>query len=572
MKQQGTGRGHEDDWWRRLYGDGGGSSGGGGGDDVPESGAVGDTGPSDAPDTLDDRVASALRALAAPGRADRAPQRPPARTAPPPPKPPRRADTVPPQEPRRWADTEPQEPLRWAEPADGDPPGQAEPAAGDPPERPDPAAGEPPGRAASPPPPAPSAPIPLQSTGPGTRPAAAPRRPAPAPRGAPGDTPPAATAGVAGDRPPAYGREPGEREPNGSDPGGREPNGSKPNGSEPNGSEPNGSDPNGPDPNGYEPDPPGSEPNDPEPTDPEPPHYGPNGYAPEPGPLPAADPAALDELVPDTALDGARYGSLTLRAASRRGDLARHRGDVRRDALLTVRFGAGRHALLLVAVATGLPGVEGAPRAARDACAWIGGAVGRSYTRLAEDIRTDQRDALKSGLQRLLDRSYGKLRARAEERGVPPEQYTAALRCLLLPADPECRTRVFFGVGAGGLFRLRDGAWQDLEPAALDHLPRHAPADAGDPPPPAAGRYPAGSPARPEPFLFRTAFARPGDTLLLCSAGFAEPLHQEPAFAARLAAAWSAPEPPGLADFLTAAQLRVEGHPKDRTAVGVWES
>ncbi|MFI1159527.1 protein phosphatase 2C domain-containing protein [Streptomyces sioyaensis] len=557
MKQQGTGRGHEDDWWRRLYGDGGGSGGGGGGDDVPGSGAVGDTGPSDAPDTLDDRVASALRAVAAPGRADRAPQRPPGRTAPPAPKPPRWADTVPPQEPRRWADTEPQEPPRRAEPADGEPPGRTEPAAGDPPERLDPAAGEPPGRTASPPPPAPSAPIPLQSTGPGTRPAAAPRRPAPAPRGAPGDTPPAASAGVAGDRPPAYGREPNGSEPNPSEPNPSEPNGYEP---EPGGSEWNGSDPTE------------SEPNGSDPIGPEPPEYGPNGYAPEPGPLPAADPAALDELVPDTALDGARYGSLTLRAASRRGDLARHRGDVRRDALLTVRFGAGRHALILVAVATGLPGVEGAPRAARDACAWIGGAVGRSYTRLAEDIRTDQRDALKSGLQRLIDRSYGKLRARAEERGVPPEQYTAALRCLLLPADPECRTRVFFGVGAGGLFRLRDGAWQDLEPAALDHLPRHAPADVGDPPSPAVGRYPAGSPARPEPFLFRTAFARPGDILLLCSAGFAEPLHQEPAFAARLAAAWSAPEPPGLADFLTAAQLRVEGHPKDRTAVGVWES
>ncbi|MFD9205764.1 protein phosphatase 2C domain-containing protein [Streptomyces sioyaensis] len=501
MKQQGTGRGHEDDWWRRLYGDGGGSGGGGAGDDVPGRGAVGDTGPSDAPDTLDDRVASALRALAAPGRSDRAPQRPPARTEPPPP-------------------------------------------------------------AASPPPPAPSAPIPLQSTGPGTRPAAAPRRPAPAPRGAPGDTPPAAPADITGDRPPAYehapgGRSPGERTPNESEPNDYGPKGADPNESDPNGYEPNESEPSESDPNPHEYGPHG---------------YGPNGYEPEPGPLPAADPAALDELVPDTALDGARYGSLTLRAASRRGDLARHRGDVRRDALLTVRFGAGRHALILVAVSTGLPGVEGAPRAARDACAWIGGAVGRSYTRLAEDIRTDQRDALKSGLQRLLDRSYGKLRTRAEERGVPPEQYTAALRCLLLPADPECRTRVFFGVGAGGLFRLRDGAWQDLEPATLDHLPRHAPADAGDPPPPAAGRYPAGSPARPEPFLFRTAFARPGDILLLCSAGFAEPLHQEPAFAARLAAAWSAPEPPGLADFLTAAQLRVEGHPKDRTAVGVWEA
>ncbi|MDC7336278.1 protein phosphatase 2C domain-containing protein [Streptomyces lydicus] len=173
--------------------------------------------------------------------------------------------------------------------------------------------------------------------------------------------------------------------------------------------------------------------------------------------------------MPDTALEGAQYGSLTLRAASQRGDSARYRGDVRRDALLTARFGAGRHALILVAVATGRPAVEGAHRAARDACGWIGSAVGRSYTQLAEDIRADRRGDLKAGLQRLTDRSYGKLRARALERGGPPEQYTAALRCLLLPADPDCRTRVFFGVGAGGLFRLRDGAWTDLEPVATDH-------------------------------------------------------------------------------------------------------
>ncbi|MEV6569007.1 protein phosphatase 2C domain-containing protein [Streptomyces kronopolitis] len=491
MKQQGTGRGHEDDWWRRLYGDGGGSGGGG---------AAGDTGASDAPDTLDDRVASALRAVAAPGRTDRTPRQRPGRVEPPA-QSPRRRDTVPPQEPSPWAEQAGQEPPGRSESPTGDTPGRSEPAIGDTPgraapapqdtpERPDPAAGKPPVRSASPPPPAfptPPAPIPLQATGPGSRPAA-PRRPVPPPRGAPAD----------------------------------------------------------------------------------PPRSSPPLYDPEPGPLPAADPAALDELVPDTALDGSRYGSLTLRAASRRGDLARHRGDARRDALLTVRFGSGRHALLLVAVATGPPSGEGAARAARDACAWIGGAVGRSCTRLAEDIRTDQREALRSGLRRLTDRGYGALRARAQERGLPPECYTAALRCLLLPADPECRTRVFFGVGPGGLLRLRDGAWQDLEPTAPDHLSRHAPADPGDPTPPTPGGSADGTPA--EPFLFRTAFARPGDMLLLCSAGLAEPLQQDRVFAARLAAEWSAPGPPGLTDFLTAAQLRVEGHPKDRTAVAVWES
>ncbi|MFE1763549.1 protein phosphatase 2C domain-containing protein [Streptomyces angustmyceticus] len=292
--------------------------------------------------------------------------------------------------------------------------------------------------------------------------------------------------------------------------------------------------------------------------------------------------------MPDTTLDGSCYGALTLRAASQRGEAARVRGEVRRDALLTTRFGAGRHALILVAVATGRPSAGGAHRAARDArdaCTWIGGAIGRSYTRLAEDIKAERRDALKSGLQRLTDRSYGKLRGRAPERDAPAERprdvparwQPAALRCLLVPADPDCRTRVFFGVGAGGLFLLRDGAWQDLEPAATDHasgttagagsgLPRPAPEPAHDPYAPAEG------PERPEPFLFRTAFARPGDTLLLCSAGLAEPLRDEAALAARLADRWSAAEPPGLVEFLAASQLRAEGHAMDRTAVGVWES
>ncbi|MFE5736136.1 protein phosphatase 2C domain-containing protein [Streptomyces celluloflavus] len=374
-------------------------------------------------------------------------------------------------------------------------------------------------------------------------------------------------------------------------------------------------------------------------------------YDPEPVALPAADPAALDELVPDTALEGARYGSLTLRAASLRGDSARYRGEPRRDALLTARFGTGRHTLILVALATGAPIGERAHLAARDACAWIGGAVGRGHTRLAEDIRTDNRGALKAGLQRLTARTYGRLRGRAAELGAEPEEYTAALRCLLLPADPECRTRVFFGVGEGGLFRLRDDAWQDLEPTppgrdavtgpghepvagpggapqsgsgrtAPDDDPRTAPdpghgagpsgnepdgppialrpaavpaptdprpADVPAPTPGLAVPAPAPAPghsvpdrpqapepsedeAEPAPFLFQVLATRPGDALLLCSAGLAEPLTEEPEFADRLAAQWSGAEPPGLVAFLAAAQLRVKGHARDRTAVAVWET
>ncbi|MEU6331219.1 protein phosphatase 2C domain-containing protein [Streptomyces sp. NPDC047049] len=528
MDQQGAARGHEDDWWRQLYGDGdgdgsGGGSGSGDGGAGADEGAPGrravcdagpsDVGPSGTTDTLDDRVASALRTLRGPRRAGPAPRMPPDR-------------------------------------------GTADPQPGEPPGRPAPS------------PPEPSAPIPLRSTGPGKHAPSA-DRPAPgrpladrppvdgpstddsSTGGSPLDSPPLAPAPA--DRPPTDRRaSPVPRPQRDAPPPGRR-----------------------------------TAPPPRPPQDTPPPAVagpvataGPAGDRPpspgaDPGELPAADPAALDDLVPDTTLDGARYGVLTLRAVSQRGDAARRGGDIRRDALLTARFGAGRHALILVAVATGRPSAEGAHRAARDACTWIGGAVGRSYTRLAEDIRTDRRGALKSGLQRLTDRSYGTLRGRGPERGAPPERHPAALRCLLLPADPDCRTRVFFGVGAGGLFLLRDGAWQDLEPAGTarlsgkaagtGRLSRPAPAPAYDP-------HPNGSPARPEPFLFRTAFARPGDTLLLCTAGLAEPLREEPAFAARLADRWSAAGPPGLVDFLTAAQLRAENHPQDRTAVGVWES
>lgn len=369
---------------------------------------------------------------------------------------------------------------------------------------------------------------------------------------------------------------------------------------------------------------------------------GPPTYDSEPTTPPTADPENLDDLVPDTVLDGARHGPMFLRSASLRGDSPRYRGEPRRDALLTARFGSGDEALLLVAVATGRRGTEGAHRAAADVCRWVGGAVGHSHARLAEDIRAGRRGALKAGLKRLTDRSYGRLRARAAELGLEPAAYTAQLHCLLLPAAPECRTRVFFGVGGGGLFRLRGGEWEDIEPAAGEEAGASRPAGSGGVPtgettslgppadgllagPGAAGPYardvdgdsgdvdggdaaertveligdraaglmvertagnvtgsptvPAAAPATvsmaapaAEPFRFRASVARPGDTLLLCSSGLAEPLREEPALADLLAERWSEPVPPGLAAFLADVQLRAKGYADDRTAAAVWEA
>ncbi|MFC9793502.1 protein phosphatase 2C domain-containing protein [Streptomyces sp. NPDC127584] len=318
-------------------------------------------------------------------------------------------------------------------------------------------------------------------------------------------------------------------------------------------------------------------------------------YEAEPTALPVARPGELGELVADTVLDGARYGTCTLRAASVRGDSARYRGEPRRDALLTARFGHDETALVLVAVAAGSRAAEDAHLAAADACRWIAEAVCRSHARLSDDIRSGRRGDLKSGLHRLTDRTYGRLRARAAERGLAPDEYTATLRCLLVPADPHCRTRVFFGIGGGGLFRLRDGAWQDIEPL----LPEPAAVTGapvlgfGSPPPPdTASETEEGDrltmdlgittapgplveepvPPPAEPFRFRASVARPGDTLLLASPGLAEPMRGEPDLARELATRWAADEAPGLAAFLADTQLRVTGYADDRTGVGVWEA
>ncbi|MFF0537681.1 protein phosphatase 2C domain-containing protein [Streptomyces coelicoflavus] len=517
--------GPEDDWWGQLYDD-----------------STDDTGPTAAPDSLDDRFASASGTVArrpGPGPDDPAAPPPPA-PAPPEPRTPRWAPAKPPGVPGP----------RTAGPA----PGPARPGT-PPPAAPPPASGtaEPP-----PPPPPPSSPASggrsrdgdprgLTTSGSGAADLTEPPAAVPPPRTASGLPP----------LPSSFAPSP----------------------------------PAGPD--GADRDYVGS---------------GPPTYDAEPTALPPADPDGLDGLVPDTVLEGARYGTCTLRAVSVRGDSARYRGEPRRDALLVARFGTGEQALVLVAMATGARATAGAHRAAAEVCRWIGRAVGRSHARLAEDLRAARRGDLKSGLHRLTDRSLGRLRAGAAEQGLAPDEYAATLRCLLLPADPECRTRVFFGVGAGGLLRLRDGTWREMEPDAGDvtgepvlgfgstpggtpggtpgsTTPGGALYDAPSETPegdrltmdlgitPAPGPY-DGPPAEPPraPFRFRASVARPGDVLLMCTAGLAEPLLNEPGLGELLARRWAGRPAPGLGEFLADSGVRVKGYADDRTAAAVWEA
>ncbi|MGA5115205.1 protein phosphatase 2C domain-containing protein [Streptomyces pseudogriseolus] len=548
MSQQGgrpggpTGPGPEDDWWGQLYDD-----------------ASDDTGPAPAADSLDDRFASAAGTVSAggPGGGGDSPPAHDPREA----SAPREASgtgvlpaqrRTPPPAPEATPPAQPPGAPGMAPPGapDAAPPGA--------PSAPPPAVREP--QAFPPPPPVPATPSQDAPAGPPPTPNPPPPRPEAGPPTLPDPPPPSAPSGPTAA--PAYGAwTPAAPE---------------------------------------HLTPPGDEPEDKTaaapasklgPLPPPPPsraHVGtrPPTYDAEPTALPAADPDDLDALVPDTVLDGARYGACTLRAVSVRGDSARYRGEPRRDALLTARFGAGERALVLVAMATGVRTAPGAHLAAAEACRWIGAAVGRSHERLTDDIRAARRADLKAGLHRLTDRTLGKLRAAATEQGLDPDDYAATLRCLLLSADPGCRTRVFFGVGPGGLFRLRDREWQDIEPEVAEvkgepvlgfGSPPHETRDGdrltmdlGIPTPPSPYE-PAPEPPR-EPFRFRTSVARPGDVLLMCGTGFAEPLRGEAELRAHLADRWSDPEPPGLTAYLADVQVRVKGYADDRTAVAVWEA
>ncbi len=66
--------------------------------------------------------------------------------------------------------------------------------------------------------------------------------------------------------------------------------------------------------------------------------------------------------------------------------------------------------------------------------------------------------------------------------------------------------------------------------------------------------------------------ARPGDTLMLCGSGLAEPMRGEPELPAELAYRWGSGGAPGLPAFLADVQLRVKGYADDRTCAAVWEA
>ncbi|MEV6198109.1 protein phosphatase 2C domain-containing protein [Streptomyces sp. NPDC051920] len=292
-------------------------------------------------------------------------------------------------------------------------------------------------------------------------------------------------------------------------------------------------------------------------------HAGPKPplYAPEPRELPSVreDPTAA--LTPDMVVDGAGYGTLTVRAASVRGDSHRYQGEPRQDSLAVVRLGApGPDGLLLLAVADG---VGSAPRShvgSQEACRLAAMELDAVSADLAEAVRAGDRP----GFAALVDTAVGRIATllahRAREHGDDPAAYATTLRALLVPLDPRVRTRGFLAVGDGGTALLRAGEW---------NLSLTDPEHDGD------GMIDTRTAALPHVHRARAlllAPALPGDVLVLCTDGLSTPLAGDAEMREFLASGWGRGAAPAPADFLWQLQYRVKSYDDDRTAVVLWEA
>ena len=326
-----------------------------------------------------------------------------------------------------------------------------------------------------------------------------------------------------------------------------------------------------------------------QPRDPAPPPEAPRGdpeyvgrppsYPPRPlGPPSVRDGDLLAAVLPDSVVDGAELGPLTVRAASVRGDSHRWRGECRQDALGVTRLGpagdgggagagrqdfAGTDALLLLAVADGVGSAPLSHRGSHAVVAGVARQLDGAAVELADALRAGDGARFHALADRAVAAAAAELRASADG---PASAYATTFRALVVPLDPAVRVRGFLGVGDGGLFRLRDRGWWNLE----------HPATATPGTTPGTGVIDTGTAALPDAYQQVDARllepSEAGDVLVLCTDGFSGPLAGEKEFREHVAEQWGhtagVPQP---SDFLWHAQTRLKSYDDDRTVICLWE-
>ncbi|MFI7355846.1 hypothetical protein ACIBTP_18065 [Streptomyces avidinii] len=286
---------------------------------------------------------------------------------------------------------------------------------------------------------------------------------------------------------------------------------------------------------------------------------------PGPEPVSPAIPRQLPlgrDTTTDSTVDGADLGPVVVRAASARGDRARHDGEHRRDAVL-LRFAEEIPApTLLSAVAAGAPRGRWSQSAAARACRSLAAQVGRYGESLGRELYGPGGDdgALNALLRTTLQGVAHSMRLVTRGEGPGGEADDAAIEVALTAlltrlGDSRDRERehLAFGVGDGALLRLRDGKWSAV------FTP-------GEPAPDRTLRLPAAAAAR-------VGWARlttlPDDVLAVCSPPMAELLLREDVgswFAAR----WAGRQP-YLTSFLSEVNVPVRSTGGDRSLVCLWD-
>ncbi|MFE6867795.1 protein phosphatase 2C domain-containing protein [Kitasatospora sp. NPDC057692] len=280
-------------------------------------------------------------------------------------------------------------------------------------------------------------------------------------------------------------------------------------------------------------------------------------YPAEPTDIPAVSGGDLfGALLPDTVVDGGRFGPLTVRAASVRGDGHRYAAECRQDTALVVRTGE----LLLVAVADGVGSQSHSHHGSHGIVRLLTRQVAQQAGTLLAFLRSGAEPDFADLMSRLVATAAGELAREAERAGLPPKSHATTLRALLVPADPAVPFRGFVAVGDGGLLRLREGGWQNLEASEADE---------------GGALISTRTDCLPEAYERTRARlitdTRPGDLLVLCTDGLALPLLKEPELQRWLGERWGR-EVPGLAEFLWQTQVRVRSYDDDRSVVCLWEA